>query len=306
MSQNLLEMMRGLVALHKVREQGSFNRAARDLGKSPSVVSHHVQRLEDLMRVSLIHREGRKIHFTKQGIEAAERVAAFAVAVEQLEGDFQNQMDRMGGKLAIAIHFSLSPGPFLDNLSLFLKAHPEVKLDLRVVEPDFDLISERFDLFVTLGDLPDSNLIQRRVFQVKTGFFASPDLAQHWDQIEGSARLELPWIQAPGFDRKSWCDALNLHDPATRARAAFDLVANDLDVAARLASQGLGVTTLPYLRARHYLADGSLKPIWQDTSQPKDLDIYFVWPAHEKKKRLTDALVSHLIENRRLVGANPD
>ncbi len=302
MADTSFDLLRGLVVLQKIYQHGSFSAAARALGKSPSVVSHHVQRLETRLNAPLVHREGRQTRLTRQGKEAVARIADFAGALETLKHDLHEQAHALDGQLRIAIRFSLAPGPFIDNLCDFLTAHPKVGVDVEVVGRDFDLIDQGFDLFVTFGDLADSNLIQRKLYQVEAGFFVAPDKVGLWQPLIAHDCLQIPWIQVAGFDRKAWCDALAIQDPASRARAQFSHRANDFDMGARLAAAGHGVVALPLMRARHYTAAGRLVRIWPQQRLP-DLNIYFLWPSKGKQNRLIDVLIAHLIANRRRVMA---
>ena len=67
----MLDQLRALAVFAKVADLGSFRAAARALGLSPSVVSHHVRELEARLALPLVHRSTRRLALTPDGELAA-------------------------------------------------------------------------------------------------------------------------------------------------------------------------------------------------------------------------------------------
>src|SRR5262245_62935400 len=79
----MLDQLKALAVFAKVVECASFREAARALGLSPSVVSHHVAALERGLGQALLYRSTRRLALTPEGealygaaramVDAAER-----------------------------------------------------------------------------------------------------------------------------------------------------------------------------------------------------------------------------------------
>jgi DNA-binding transcriptional LysR family regulator len=65
--------MASLTAFVRVVESGGFTAAARRLNLSPTMVSNHLQALEDGLGVRLLHRTTRHVSLTEIGREYYER-----------------------------------------------------------------------------------------------------------------------------------------------------------------------------------------------------------------------------------------
>ena len=63
----MLDEIRQIAIFAKAVEHGSFRRAARALDISPSVVSHHIAKLEERLGTALLYRSTRSISLTEDG-----------------------------------------------------------------------------------------------------------------------------------------------------------------------------------------------------------------------------------------------
>ncbi len=111
----MLEHLRGLAVFARTVEAGSFRGAARSLGLSPSVISHHVAQLEASLGVVLLNRSTRKLGLTGEGARLLESAKANTLKVQELMTFWG-----MGG----ALHKGgmVSPGLWLRRESLAVLA----------------------------------------------------------------------------------------------------------------------------------------------------------------------------------------
>lgn len=82
----MLDRFTGMQVLSRVAAMGSFSAAARALGLSQTMVTRHVDAIEDRLGVRLFHRSTRRLTLTDAGqdyLAAAERILA---EVEEAEG----------------------------------------------------------------------------------------------------------------------------------------------------------------------------------------------------------------------------
>lgn len=149
-----------LICLLAVAETGSFRKAAQEVGLGQSAVSRRIQRLEEILGVSLFERRQNGAHLTSAGSCFASGARSF---LEDLEAAVQTA--RQGGvadsgNLRIGLIASLSKGPLRTVLERFLESHENV--DLCLIESDrselLTLLSHRrMDAVVAAGDPETTN-----------------------------------------------------------------------------------------------------------------------------------------------------
>jgi DNA-binding transcriptional LysR family regulator len=158
-----------------VVKAGTFTRAAARLGLSKSVVSRHVSALERELGVQLMYRSTHQLSLTEAGerfyayCKDLEDVAEQAVAVATAAGE------QPKGLLRIALPQTLIVSPLGGLISRFQHDYPDVQLDVRVTSLQVDPIEEGFDLALRIGDLRDSNLMCRKIRDVRFQAVAAPE-----------------------------------------------------------------------------------------------------------------------------------
>jgi DNA-binding transcriptional LysR family regulator len=158
-----------------VVKAGTFTRAAARLGLSKSVVSRHVSALERELGVQLMYRSTHQLSLTEAGerfyayCKDLEDVAEQAVAVATAAGE------QPKGLLRIALPQTLIVSPLGGLISRFQHDYPDIQLDVRVTSLQVDPIEEGFDLALRIGDLRDSNLMCRKIRDVRFQAVAAPE-----------------------------------------------------------------------------------------------------------------------------------
>ncbi|HEV2008115.1 MAG TPA: LysR family transcriptional regulator [Burkholderiales bacterium] len=168
---HLLNLMSSFAAVVKA---GSFTKAAVRLDLSKSVVSRHVSILEKALAVQLMYRSTHRLSLTEAGERfylyckdlehVAEQAAAFATSARE-----QPQ-----GLLRITLPQTLVVSPVGRLIARFQQLHSAVQLDVRVTSLQVDPIEEGFDLALRIGNLQDSNLICRKIRDVRFQAVATP------------------------------------------------------------------------------------------------------------------------------------
>lgn len=175
-----------------VVEAQSFTAAAERLGISKSAVSKSVAALEEHLGVRLLHRTTRKLRLTDAGIAFhahCERILCEATEAELAVG----RMDgRPRGKLRINAPTTLGRSFVLPVVLEFMRAHPEVEVDLAMQDETVDLVATATDVAIRVGRLVDGSVVAKKLVPVRGFLVASPaylaahgtpktpeDLAQH-------------------------------------------------------------------------------------------------------------------------------
>jgi DNA-binding transcriptional LysR family regulator len=155
-----MDRLTSLTAFVRVVDAGGFSAAARRLNMSTSMVSNHVQSLEDRLGARLLHRTTRKVSLTEVGKTYYDRCTQILADLEQADDIAGASQSIPRGTLRIytATHIVQFVAPVVAE---FLATYPEVKVDLTIGERPVDMIDETYDVAIRLTPPPDSSLIVR-------------------------------------------------------------------------------------------------------------------------------------------------
>lgn len=170
----ILEKTTGLVAFVRTIESGSFSAAARRVGSSQSAISKSVAALERRLDVKLIQRSTRTLSLTAEGQAYYERVAPLLQAIEDAE-DVVQAAATARGPIRVSAPQELGRMLIAPWAATFLDRYPEVSLELGVTDRFVDVIREGFDIAIRMGSLADSDLVSRRIGDIRFVLAASPD-----------------------------------------------------------------------------------------------------------------------------------
>src|SRR5262249_25955770 len=128
----MLDTLKSLAVFARTVEQGSFRGAARELGLSPSVVSHHVSELERKLSLALLYRSPRPLALPPDGEKLYQWARAMlAAAAEGLESVTAPEAP---GRLRLTAPALLAETRFCRDLHAFARAHPNLSLSVRFTE----------------------------------------------------------------------------------------------------------------------------------------------------------------------------
>jgi DNA-binding transcriptional LysR family regulator len=157
-----MDRIASLTAFVHVVENHGFSAAARRLSLSPTMVSNHVQALENELGVRLLNRTTRSVSLTDIGREYYERCSQILTELE--EADRAASAQQMVPRGPLRVYCQMSIARFIaPMITAYLRDNPEVSVDLRVGDQMIDLREEGFDLAIRAYLPPDSNLIVRRL-----------------------------------------------------------------------------------------------------------------------------------------------
>jgi DNA-binding transcriptional LysR family regulator len=170
----ILEKTTGLIAFVRTIESGSFSAASRLVGSSQSAISKSVAALERRLGVKLIQRSTRTLSLTAEGQAYYERVAPLLRAIEDAE-DVVQAAATPRGPIRVAAPQELGRMLIAPWAATFLDRYPEVSLELGISDRFVDIIREGFDIAIRMGSLADSDLVSRKIGDIRFVLAASPD-----------------------------------------------------------------------------------------------------------------------------------
>lgn len=181
----------------KAAETGSFAAAAAALGISRQMVTKHIVFLEHRVGTALLNRTTRKQSLTEFGrcyLERCRQVVAEAEAADALAAQMRSHPH---GTLRINAPVTFGTFSLTPLVTRFLRAHPEVDVDLSLSDRLVDLTEEGFEAVIRLGPLADSTLTARALAPYR--LIACAALSYLAERGTPSAPAELAGHECLGF-----------------------------------------------------------------------------------------------------------
>ncbi|SEB84144.1 LysR family transcriptional regulator [Rhodobacter sp. 24-YEA-8] len=279
-------------------ETGSFVVAGRNLGISASAVGKAVARLEQRLDVRLFHRNTRNMTLTEEGRRFLERCRRIFEEVEAAEAELAQLSRTPKGRLRVSmplVGMLLTP-----VMAEFMRAWPEVQLELDFNDRLVDIIEEGFDAVIRTGTPSDSRLMARNLGRFRMHIVAAPDyLAQHGTP-QRPEDLEVHHClhqRSPNTGKiRSW--PLAPTDGARKLVLPERMSASAVDPLIELAVRGFGIACLPPFAIRRELAEGLLVPILTPWIEGMD-QFHVLWPASRKVTPKLRAFIDFMAEHLR-------
>lgn len=256
-----------LLVFARVMEAGSFSRAAERLQLPKSTVSRRVAALEERLGEKVLQRSTRRLTLTDFGQGVLEHARVLAGEVDGALALALHRQQRPTGRLRVSMPADFAHQMLTTMLSEFVRAYPEVQLELDLSPRRVDLIAEGFDIAVRMGELPaDSQLAARRLAIFSSGLYASPDYllrhgepqmpqaltSMHGLMILSRAGDALPWRLVAMRDGEP--DRLDEWVGVPDQRT----LANAPDMLLHMARAGLGITWCGNQYAQRFIDQGEL------------------------------------------------
>lgn len=156
-----------LQAFVLVARERSFTRAALQLGVSQSALSHTIRALEARLGVRLLSRTTRGVTPTEAGERLFASLASHYEGIEAGLALLNEGRDKPAGTVRISTHDHAARMVLWPKLSPLLKQYPDIKLELNINYGLIDIVVERYDAGVRLGEQVAKDMIAMRI---------SPDL----------------------------------------------------------------------------------------------------------------------------------
>jgi len=260
-----------LNALATVAEEQSFTRAAAKLGTSQSALSHTINRLEARVGVRLLTRTTRKVAPTEAGERMLRVLGPALGAIAEALGSVSELREKPAGTIRITTSEHAAHAVLWPALEKLLPNYPDVHVEL-VIESGFtDIVTERFDAGVRLGESIAKDMVAVRIgpdlrmaVVGSPGYFAArpkprtpQDLAEHQ-----CINLRLP--TAGGF--YAW--ELEKGNRELHVRVDGQLASNNVPMILRAAAAGFGLACVPDDQTAAMIADGRLIRVLEDWCPP--------------------------------------
>nr|WP_294814643.1 LysR family transcriptional regulator [uncultured Sphingomonas sp.] len=278
------EELGGLAMFLAVADERSFTRAAARLGISQSALSHSMRRLEARLGLRLLTRTTRSVAPTEAGERLIETLRPALDEIDVKLASLTELRERPAGTVRItasrhAVRTLLWPA--VDRLTA---EHPDINIEVNVENGLTDIVAERFDAGIRLGERLEKDMIAVRIspplrmaaigapsYFAEHGVPASPDdLARH-------RCINMRWVSAGGL--YAW--EFEKAGRELNVRVDGQLVFNDSDfiIDAAVAGHGIGFVMADHVSQQ--LEDGTLARVLEDWCEPFD-GYYLYYPSRRQ------------------------
>ena len=285
----------GMRLLVRVVERRSFTLAATDLGLPRSSATAAIKQLEERLGVRLLQRSTRHVTPTLDGEAYYQRCLAILAEVEEAEGAFGANAAR--GLLRIDVNGHMARAFILPELPALLARHPDLALHIGEGDRLVDLVREGVDCVIRAGELPDSDMIVRRLGKAREMTCASPAyLERHGvprapDDLAGHAMIGFVSSRTGQVMPLEFTVGDSVREVVLPSRVT---VANS-DTSVALARRGFGLTQAPRHRFGEDLAAGRLVEVLADFP-PTATAISALYPRSRQLSPRVRVFVDWLVE----------
>jgi DNA-binding transcriptional LysR family regulator len=297
-----MDRLTSLNVFGRVVECGGFSAAARRLNMSVTMVSNHVQSLEDHLGARLLNRTTRKISLTEIGRAYHERAVQILADLEEADRIATAQRVEPAGLLRL--YTSAQIVPFISSLvAEFLAAYPAVSIDLQTGEHMVDLIEDGFDLAIRAVPSPGSSLVVRKLIPWRHILSCSPSYLESHERPLVPA--DLGSHNCLRYNYYAFGEEWRFEAPngaIESVRIAGNMLSNSGEMLRYLALNGQGVFLVPSFMAAEDMASGRLIRLLPDY-RPVPFAINAIYPHRQhlaaKVRRFIDLLVERFEQHRR-------
>lgn len=277
-----------------VADVEGFSKAAKKLGVTNSVVSHHVSKLEESLGLTLFYRTTRKITLSDQGRTLYKVAKSTITELENTISELTDDMSSPVGNLRIAMPAFMPDPSVEDKIWKFTHSYPKVTIDLEYSDLSRDLIKEQFDIAFRLGKLEDSSMRAIKLADVELLLVASPAFLDSISEINTPESISrAPFIALNQF---SEVVTFNKNNESIRVITRQSRIKVDNIFAARdSAVAGLGLMALPKGLCQNALNSGQLHRVLSDW-RISPIPLHALWNNHARRNSLTRKLLTFISE----------
>lgn len=266
--------------------RGSFAAVARDHGSAASSVSRAIKSLEEELGVRLFQRSTRRLELTEAGQQYFASVEGLVEELRRAGEKASELTETPTGTLRLTAPVTFGQIGVMPLLPVFTERYPGVDIELLLTDNQLDLLVERIDVAVRLGNLSDSAYVATRLYSesfvvcasrrylARRGHPNAPaDLSGH-DCLRFHIADYATWRFRDGNGR--------IESVAIRSR----VVISNAQALKQCALADMGITLLPRWVVHRELASGELVELLGDyTAGAADFDVP-VWLLYPSRRYL--------------------
>ena len=260
-----------LAAFLAVARQRSFTRAAGQLGVSPSALSHTIRGLEERIGVRLLTRTTRSVAPTEAGERLLRTIGPHFDEINAEIEALSELRDKPAGTVRIVASDHAAETILWPALEQLLRDYPDIHVEICVDNGFTDIVAERFDAGVRLGEAVARDMIavrigpeMRLIAVAAPTYFAQRPKPRTPHDLAGHQCINQRLPSLGGF--YAWEFEKNGRE--LKVRVEGQLAFNDIALIREAAIAGFGIAFLPEDYVEAHVEAGRLATVLEDWTPP--------------------------------------
>lgn len=285
-----------ILAFLAVAREGSFTKAAGKLGVSQSALSHTIRGLESRLGIRLLTRTTRSVSPTEAGERLLTSVGPRFEEIDAELAALRELRDKPSGTIRITAGDHAADTILWPKLAPFFSEYPDIKVEIDIDNVLTDIVANRYDAGVRLGDQVAKDMIAVRIApDMGTAVVAAPSYFTRRPRPLNPREL-------------TGHDCINLRLPTLgglypweferggqelKVRVEGQLVFNRLQMVLEAVLAGFGLAYLPEDMVQAHIAEGRLVRVLRDWT-PVWQGYHLYYPSRRQSSRALTLLIDTL------------
>lgn len=273
-----------LLSFVTVAREGSFTRAAALLGVTQSALSQAISGLEARLEIRLLTRTTRSVSPTAAGEQLLQAIGHRFDEIEAELDALTELRDKPAGTVRITCGDHVVRTTLLPKIAPLLAQFPDIKVEFDINYGFRDIVADRFDAGVRLGDTIDKDMIAlpigpklRMAAVASPAYFAKHPAPKTPRDLVDQRCINMRFPTHGGlyvweFERRG--EPLNV-------RVDGQVVLNSTPHIVLAALEGLGIAFLPEDEFAPHIEEGRLVSVLQDWCAPFE-GYYLFYPSRRQ------------------------
>lgn len=284
-----MDKLRAMQLFVRLAELGSFTQVAEQTHVSKSMISKEIRRLEEELGARLLHRSTRHIQLTHLGEGYLKRARDIIAMLDDADAFIKEGQQGPKGRLKINAPMALGITRLSSMFADFMRAYPDIELDIHLGDEEVDLVQQGFDLgFRASSQALDSLYVGRPLTEFSYHVCASQGYLDTHPAILSTDDLQShPCFVYSYFKGKNtWpIDEGVVINGSLRVNSVLFML--------EVIKSGLGLGFLPEFACRDALKSGDLVEVLAHTKKPK-LTLFALYPARHFVPPATQVCIAFL------------
>ncbi|WP_395824943.1 LysR family transcriptional regulator [Collimonas sp.] len=265
-----MDRLESLRIFCQVVELNSFSRAAEQPEMSNATITNHIAALERHFGVRLLNRTTRKISVTDDGHSCYQRAQRLLGDMTELEEGLQGRRVTPQGILRVDVPTVIARIYLAPALARFSTMYPELSIRLNVGDRMVDMVEGRGDVWIRIGELKDSSMVARRIYQTRNLCHAAPELLARHGTPNTPQELSnfhcMPFIHPNSGQNVPWTFRKGKQQLSREPPGKIAI--NHAETLIHAAASGAGIIQLLTLSLNPHMRDGRLVAVLPDWATP--------------------------------------
>ncbi|WP_395300178.1 LysR family transcriptional regulator [Enterobacter sp. ECC-175] len=291
-----------LLSFVTVAREGSFTRAAAQLGVTQPALSQAISGLEERMQIRLLTRTTRSVSVTAAGERLLQSVGHRIDEIEAELDMLTALRDKPAGTVRITCGPNVLKTTLLPKLTPLLREYPDIHIEFDANHGFRDIVADRFDAGVRLGDTIDKDMIAvpigpklRMAAVASPEYFARCAAPQTPRDLMQHCCINERMVQS----RKIYAWEFEQENGKFHVRVEGQLTFNTSEHVVDAALAGLGIAFLPEEEFGTHLQEGKLIRVLEEWCRPFP-GYYLYYPSRKQPSPAFSLVVDALRINRKI------